>query len=126
MFRILLIDYGLSENTILRFFHYLFISKVSTAKVNFDFYKQCSKGAICLTANWRFLRKMLVSFSSFNILLFIEKSPVEKLFTVLEMELKIYTPVGPKFVFEKIDFVRQRPELSKVKLACSKIFLLIM
>ena len=83
------------------------------AKVNFDFYKQCSKGAICLTANWSFLRKMLVSFSSFNILLFIEKSPVEKLYTVLEMELKMYTPVGLKFVFEKIDFVRQRPELSK-------------
>ena len=31
-------------------------------------------------------------------------NPVEKLFQVLEMKLKTYTPVGPKFVFEKIKF----------------------
>ena len=48
---------------------------------------------------------------------------MKKLCKVLEMELKTYTSVGPKFVFEKInfkvlhhiqhDFIRQRPELSK-------------
>ena len=47
---------------------------------------------------------------------------MEKLY-VLEMELKTYTPVDPKFVFEKIkfkilhytqhDLIRQRPGLSK-------------
>ena len=46
------------------------------------------------------------------------------------MELKTYTLVGIKFVFEKTklkvlhyiqhDFIRQRPVLSKVRLACSK------
>ena len=48
---------------------------------------------------------------------------MEKLFKVQEMELKTYTPVGLKFIFEKIkfkvlhyiqhDFIRQRPEFSK-------------
>ena len=66
---------------------------------------------------------MLVSFFSPNIPLHIEKSPVENSCKVLEMELKTYTPVGPKFVFEKIkfkvlhyiqnNFIRQRLGLSK-------------
>ena len=66
---------------------------------------------------------MLVSFFSSTIPLYIEKNPVEKLCKVLEMELKMYTPVGPKFVFKKIkfnvlhyiqhDFIRQRLGLSK-------------
>ena len=47
---------------------------------------------------------MLVSLFSSNIPLYIEKNPVEKLCKVLEMELKTYTPVGPKFLFEKIKF----------------------
>ena len=67
--------------------------------------------------------KMLASLFSCNIPLYIEKNPVEKLCKVLEMELKTYTPVGSKFVFEKIkfkvlhyiqyDFIRQRLGLSK-------------
>ena len=47
---------------------------------------------------------MLVSFFSSNNPLYIGKNPVEKLCKVLEMELKTYTPVGLKFVFEKIKF----------------------
>ena len=54
--------------------------------------------------NEPFLRKMLVSLFRFIILLYIEKNPVEKLCKVLEMELKTYTTVSPKFVFEKIKF----------------------
>ena len=66
---------------------------------------------------------MLAPLFSSNISLYIGKNPVEKLCKVLEMELKTYTPVGLKFVFEKIkfkvlhyiqyDFIRQRPGLSK-------------
>ena len=51
------------------------------------------------------------------------KNPVEKLCKVLEIELKAYTIVGPKFIIEKIkfkvlyyiqhDFIRQRLELRK-------------
>ena len=51
------------------------------------------------------------------------------------MELKKCTPVGLKFVSEKIklnvlhyiqhDFIRQNPGLSKDQLACSKVLLLI-
>ena len=54
---------------------------------------------------------------------------------VLEIELKTYTPVGPEFAFEKIkfkvlcyiqhDFLRQNQGSVKIKLACSKFFLLI-
>ena len=57
-----------------------------------------------LFANEPFLCKMIVSLFSSNIPLYIEKNPVEKLCKVLEMELKTYTPVGPKFLFEKIKF----------------------
>ena len=42
---------------------------------------------------------MLVLLFSSNIPLNIEKNPVEKLSEVLEMELKMYIPVGLKFVF---------------------------
>ena len=70
---------------------------------------------------------MLVSFFSSNIFLYIGKSPVGKLCKVLEMELKTYTPVGLKFLFEKIilhyikhDFIRQRPGLSKDQICMFK------
>ena len=62
-------------------------------------------------------------FFSSNISLYIEKNSLEKLCIVLEMELKTYTPVSPKFVFEKLkfkvlhyiqhDFSHQRPGFSK-------------
>ena len=52
----------------------------------------------------KFSCKMLISFLRSNILLHIEKNPVEKLCKVLEMELKTYIPVGLQFVFEKIKF----------------------
>ena len=77
---------------------------------------------------------MLVSAFSSNIPLYNEKNPVEKLCKLLEMKLKTYTPVGLKFVFEKIkfkvlhyiqqDFIRQPPGSVKMKLACSKALLL--
>ena len=77
-----------------------------------------------------FLRKMLVSLFSSNIPLYIGKNPVEKLCKVLEMELKTYSPVDLKFVFEKIKFkvlqyiqynsIRQRPGLSKDQISMLK------
>ena len=62
---------------------------------------------------------------------------MEKLYKVLEMELKTYTPVDLKFVFEKIktlsfdyikvlhyifafDFICRRPGLSKDQISISK------
>ena len=55
---------------------------------------------------------------------------MEKLFKVLEMELKTYTPVGLNFVFEKInfkvlhyiqhDFIRQRLGLNKDQISMFK------
>ena len=73
---------------------------------------------------------MLASFFSSNIALYIGKNPVEKLCKVLEMKLKMNTPVSLKFVFEKIifkvlryiqhDFIRQRPRLSKDQISISK------
>ena len=70
-----------------------------------------------------FLRKMMVSFFSSNIPLYIGKNPLEKLCKVLEMKLKTYIPVSIKFIFEKLKFkvlhyiqhdsIRQRPGLSK-------------
>ena len=57
-----------------------------------------------LFTNKPFLRQMLVSLFTSNIPQYIEKNLVEKLCKVLEMELKTYTPVSPKFVSEKIKF----------------------
>ena len=77
---------------------------------------------------------MLVLFCSSNIPLYNEKNPVEKLCKVLEMELKAYTPVGPKYVFEKIkfkvlhyiqhDFIRQHLGLSKDQANMFKSFVI--
>ena len=73
---------------------------------------------------------MLVSFFSSNIPLYIGKNPVEKLCKVLEMELKIYTPVSLNSIFEKItfkvlhyiqhDFISQCPGLSKDQISMFK------
>ena len=103
-------------------FVYLFICEVTTAKVIFRFYKQCSQPQHVLFAKEPFLRKMLLSLFSSNIPLYIEKNPVGKSCKIQETELKTYTPVGSKFVFEKIkfkvlhyiqhDFFRQRQALS--------------
>ena len=72
---VLPIEYSLCKKAILGIFVYLFISKVTTKKVNFRFYKQCSQGAIHLICEQAILSKMLVSFFSSNIPLYIEKLP---------------------------------------------------
>ena len=73
---------------------------------------------------------MLVLFFSTTIPLYIGKKSAEKLCKVLEMELKMYTPVDLKFVFEKIkfkvlhyiqhNFIRQLPGLSKDQISMFK------
>ena len=90
----------------------MFVFRNSTVKAQHAFF-----------ANKPFLSKILVSFFNSTILLYNEKNSVEKLCKVLEMELKMYTPVVQKFVFEKIkfkvlhyiqyDFVCQRLGVSK-------------
>ena len=59
---------------------------------------------------------------------------MEKLCKVLEMELKTYTPVSPKFFFKKIkfkvlhyiqgDFIHRRPGLSKDQTSMFKTFVI--
>ena len=87
-----------------RNFCYLFVCKVIMIKANFRFYKQCSQAKTRLISKQAIFPQMLVSFCSSNIPLYIENNPVEKLCKVLEMELKTYTSVSSKFVFEKIKF----------------------
>ena len=48
IFWVLLIEHNLYEKTILGIFVNLVISKVTTTKANFRFYKQCSQAAILL------------------------------------------------------------------------------
>ena len=72
---------------------------------------------------------MLVSFFSANIPFYIEKKILHWKKS-RGMELKTYTPVGLKFVFEKTrfkvlhyiqhDFIRQRPGLSKDQISMFK------
>ena len=76
-----------------------------------------------LFVNEPFSRRMLVFFLSLVFFYTVKKNLVGKLCKVLEMELKRYTPVGPKFIFQKIkfdilhyiqhDFICQRLGLSK-------------
>ena len=99
-----LFDYSLYEKKILGSFVYLFISKVTTGKVNFRSYKQRSQGATRLICSNQFLSKMLVSFFNSNIPLYIEENFLEVLCKVIEMELKTYTPVGKKLIFQQIKF----------------------
>ena len=121
-----------------RIFVYLFTSKVTTTKVSFCFYKQCIvEVKHVLFVNEPYLRKTLVSFFSSNIPLYIVKNPVEKLCKILEMELKMYILIVPKFVFEKIkfkvlqvlheiqhDFIRQHLGLSKDQSGMFKSFVI--
>ena len=72
---------------------------------------------------------MLVSFFSPNIPLYIEKNPLEKLCKVLEMELKMYTLVGPKLKVKILhyiqhDFICQRLGLSKDQTSMFKGFVI--
>ena len=57
-----------------------------------------------LFRNDLFLRKVLISFFRSNIFLYIEKSLVEKLGKIMEMECKTYTLIGPIFIFQKTKF----------------------
>ena len=62
-----------------------------------------------------------------------EKSPAEKSCKVLEMELKMYTPISLRLVFEKIKFkvlqyiqhvsIVNAKGSVKIRLACSKAFI---
>ena len=80
-----------------------------------------------LYENEPFLRKMLVSFLGSHIPLYIGKNPVEKLCKVLEIELKMYTPVDLKFVFKenKFKFLQRAEGSGKIRLTCSKALLTI-
>ena len=105
-------------------------------KNKFSFLKKSTvKPQHVLFANEPFLRKMLVSFFSSNILLYIEKNSVEKSCRVLEMELKS-TPQSTQnsfsrksditfcIIFNMISFANAQGSV-KIRLACSKVFLLI-
>ena len=93
-----------TRKTILGIFVYLFISRVTTIKVNFVFTNSAVNVQHILFATKPFLHKTLVYFLSSNIPFYIEKKTVKRLCKVLEMELKTYTPVNSNFVFEKIKF----------------------
>ena len=103
-------------------------------KYIFVFTNSVVKTQHAIFPNKSFLGKVLVSLFSFNITLYIEKNPEEKLCKVLEIELKTYTPLSPKFVFEKIkfevlhyiqyDFINQRLGISKDQTSIFKSFVI--
>ena len=70
----------------------------------FFFTNSAFKPQHVLFVNEPFLGKMLALHFSCNILLYIQKKPVEKLSKVLQMELETYTPLGSRFLFKKIKF----------------------
>ena len=121
MFWVLPIGYSLYKKTILGIFVYL---QSYNDKSKFSFLQTVMpSGNTAYLRTSHFFHKMLVSFCSSNIPLYIEKNSVEKFYKVLQMELKTYTPVSSKFVFEKIkfkvlhyvqhDFICQRLDFSK-------------
>ena len=112
------------------FFFICLFSKLQRQKQIFVFRNSAVKLQHVLFENEPFLWKMLIFFFSSTIRLYIGKNPVEKLCKVfLEMELKTYTAVGLKFVFEKIKFkvlhyiqhfIHQHPERSKDQISMIK------
>ena len=131
MFWVLPIAYSLYEKTILEIFVHLFICEVTTTKVNFRFFKQCSQTTTRLVCERAiFAPSAGIVFLALIFFYTLKKNLVEKLYKVLEMELQTYTPVGPKFVFGKIkfnishyiqhNFICQRPGLSKDQISLFK------
>ena len=93
----------------------------------FVFRNSAVKSQHVLFENEPYLRKMLISFFSSDIPLYIVKNPVEELCKVLEMELKKRTPrlIWNSFLknflhYIQHDFIRQRPGLSKDQISIFK------
>ena len=126
-------DYSQYEKTMLGIFVYLFIYEVTMIKI-LVFRNSAVKPQHVFFESELFLRKLLISFFSSNIPLYTGKSPEEKLCKVLEMELKTHSPVGLKFISEKIKFkvfiifnmvsFDNTQGSVKIRLPCSKAFLL--
>ena len=89
----------------LDFLFYLFICQVTAGKVNFRFHKQCSQATARSVCERAISAQNTSIFFSGNIPLYSENNLVVKLCKILEMELKTYTPVCPKFVSVKIKFI---------------------
>ena len=100
IFWVLLIDYSLYEKSDTMNFCLFVYFQSYNDKSKFSFLQtvQLRHNTSYLRTSYLFLRKILVSLFSSNILLYIEKNTMEKLCKVLEMELKMYTPV-PKIRF---------------------------
>ena len=69
-------------------FVYMFICEVTTTKLDFHFYKHCNQTATRLICQRVIFAQNASIVFSFNIPLYIEKNPLNKLCKVLEMELK--------------------------------------
>ena len=133
-FWVLPIDYNLHERNDAGSLVYLFISKVTTTKVNFVYINSTVKKQHVLFVNKSFLLKVLVLYFSSNIPLHIEKNLMAKFCKILEMELKMYTPVSPRIFFKKIkfkvfhyiqhDFICQCLGLSKDQASMFKCFVI--
>ena len=70
-------------------------------KYIFVFTNSVVKTQHAIFPNKSFLGKVLVSLFSFNITLYIEKNPEEKLCKVLEIEFKTYSPTQSKIRFRE-------------------------
>ena len=87
-----------------------------------------------LFVNKSLLLKVLVLYFRSNIPLLIEKYPMEKFCKILQMELKMYTPVSPRIFIKKIkfkvfhyiqhDFICQCLGLSKDQASMFKCFVI--
>ena len=93
------IEYSRYEKTTLGILIYLFIYKVTTTKANFRFYKQRSESYLRTS---HFCAKCQYRFLALTFLYTLKKIPSKNLVKFWKWNLKTYTPVGLKFVFEKI------------------------
>ena len=68
-------------------FVYLLICEVTSTKINFHFYKQCSQTVTRVICKRVIFAQNASMFFSSNIPLYIKKNPLEKLYQALELEL---------------------------------------
>ena len=91
----------IKKNDARSFCLFVYFQSYNNKSKNFVFINCAVKKQHVLYANKEFLHKVLVLYFSSNIHLYIEKNPMEKLYKILEMKLKMYTPVSPSISFSR-------------------------
>ena len=94
----------MKKNDARSFCLFVYFQSYNNKSKNFVFINCAVKKQDVIYVNKEFLHKVLVLYFSSNIPVYIEKNLMKKLCKILEMKLKMYTPVSPRIFFKKTKF----------------------